>query len=190
MRRALAFPATLFLCLAFSSAMLIGHAASTPAEALDNHDIASLLGMTWRAQDNICPGVSFDPAPLARKMTPPMSPEAAKGAFPNDFDQGYAFAAASISGDDFGAYCQNLVVDFYGDRRDIEGHVKDRPEPLPGLTIAQLGGAGAQRPAAYVTTLGSLRPVRASMSASERDSAMRLASAAWASWARSPVGGS
>lgn len=136
MRRALALPA-LFLCFAFSGATLIDHAASTPAEALDNHDIASLLGMMWRAQDNVCPGVSFDPAPLARKMAPPMSPEAAKRAFPNDFDQGYAFAAASISGDDVSAYCQNLVIDFYGDRRGVDGQVKDRPEPLPGLTIAR-----------------------------------------------------
>jgi len=137
MRRALALPAALFLCIALSSTMLVTYAASTPAEALDNHDIASLLGMMWRAQDNICPGVSFDPAPLARKMTPPMSPEAARRAFPNDFDQGYAFAADSISGNDLSAYCEKLVIDFYGDRKDIEGHVKDRPEPLPGLTIAQ-----------------------------------------------------
>ncbi len=137
MRRALALPAALFLCLAFFSAMLIGHAASTPAEALDNHDIASLLGMMWRAQERGCPGISFDPAPLTQRMTPPMSPEAAKRAFPNDFDQGYAFAAGSISGDDFSAYCQNLVVDFYGDRKDAAGHVKDRPEALPRLTIAR-----------------------------------------------------
>ncbi len=123
--------------MALSSTILMTYAASTPAEALDNHDIASLLGMMWRAQDNICPGVSFNPAPLALKMTPPMSPEAAKRAFPNDFDQGYAFAAASISGHDVSAYCQNLVIDFYGDRKDIDGHVKDRPEALPGLTTAR-----------------------------------------------------
>ncbi|MGO4872480.1 MAG: hypothetical protein ACLPGW_18055 [Roseiarcus sp.] len=137
MRRALALPAAILLGLAVSSAMLIARAASTPAEALDNHDIASLLGMMWRAQDNACPGVSFDPAPLTQKMTPPMSPEAAKRAFPADFEQGYAFASGAISGDDFSAYCQNLVVDFYGDRKDVDGHAKDRPEPLPGLTIAQ-----------------------------------------------------
>ncbi|MGD0641581.1 MAG: hypothetical protein ABSC22_12610 [Roseiarcus sp.] len=137
MRRALALPAAILLCLAISSAMLIAHAASTPAEALDNHDIASLLGMMWRAQDKVCPGVSFDPTPLTQRMTPPMSPEAAKRAFPADFDQGYAFAAGSVSGDDFSAYCQNLVVDFYGDRKDADGRAKDRPEPLPGLTIAQ-----------------------------------------------------
>jgi len=137
MRRALALPAALFLCFALSSAMLIARAASTPLRALDNHDIASLLGMMARAQDRACPGVSFDPAPLTREMTPPVSPEAARRAFPNDFDQGYAYAAGSISGDDFSAYCQNLVVDFYGDRRDAEGRVKDRPEPLPGLTIAR-----------------------------------------------------
>jgi hypothetical protein len=137
MRRALALPAALLLCVALSGAMLIAHAASTPAEALDNHDIASLLGMMWRAQEKVCPGVSFDPTPLAQKMTPPMSPEAAKRAFPNDFDQGYDFAAGSISGDDFSAYCENLVIDFYGDREDAAGHVKDRPQPLPGLTIAR-----------------------------------------------------
>jgi len=137
MRRALVLPAALFLGVAFSSAMLIAHAASTPAGALDNHDIASLLGMMARAQAKACPGVSFDPAPLAREMTPAMSPEAARRAFPDDFDQGYAFAAASISGDDFSAYCQNLVIDFYGDRKDADGRLKDRPEPLPGLTIAQ-----------------------------------------------------
>ncbi len=137
MRRALVLPAALILCLASSSAMLIARAASTPAGALDNHDIVSLLGMMWRAQDKVCPGVSFDPAPLAQTMTPPMSPKAARRAFPADFDQGYAFASGSISGDDFSAYCQNLVIDFYGDRKDFAGHAKDRPEPLPGLTIAQ-----------------------------------------------------
>ena len=137
MRRALAIPAALFLCLALSSAMLIARAASTPRQALDNHDIVSLLGMMARAQDRACPGVSFDPAPLAREMTPPMSPEAARRAFTDDFDQGYAYAAGSVSGDDFSAYCQNLVVDFYGDRKDADGRLKDRPEPLPGLTTAE-----------------------------------------------------
>lgn len=137
MRRSLAVPAALLLCLGSSGAMLIARAASTPAEALDNHDAAAPLGMMWRAQERVCPGVSFDPAPLTQRMTPPMSPEAARRAFPDDFDQGYAFAAGSISGDDFSAYCQNLVIDFYGDRRDIDGRAKDRPEPLPGLTIAR-----------------------------------------------------
>jgi hypothetical protein len=136
MRRALALPAALLLCLAVSGAMLIAHAASTPAEALDNHDIASLLGMMARAQDKACPGISFDPTALTQRMTPPMSPEAARRAYPNDFDQGYAFASGSISGDDFSAYCQKLVLDFYGDRSDAAGRAKDRPEPLPGLTIA------------------------------------------------------
>jgi hypothetical protein len=136
MRRALALPPALLLCLAVSGAMLIAHAASTPVDALDNHDIASLLGMMARAQDKACPRVSFDPAALTQKMTPPMSSEAARRAYPNDFDQGYAFASGAISGDDFSAYCQNLVVDVYGDRRDAAGHAKDRPEPLPGLTIA------------------------------------------------------
>jgi hypothetical protein len=136
MRRALALPAALLLCLALTGATLIGRAGSTPAAALDNHDIASLLGMMARAQERVCPGVAFDPAPLTRKMTPPMSPEAARRAYPNDFDQGYAFAAGSISGDDFSAYCQNLVIDFYGDRKEVDGRVKDRPAPLPGLTIA------------------------------------------------------
>jgi hypothetical protein len=137
MRRALALPAALLLGLAFFGAMLIAHAASTPGEALDNHDIASLIGMMARAEDKACPGVSFDPAPLARRMTPPMSPEAAKRAFPSDFEQGYAFASASISGDDVAAYCENLVIGFYGDRKDGEGRANDRPEPLPGLTIAE-----------------------------------------------------
>ena len=137
MRRALALPAALFLGVAFSSAMLIAHAASTPAGALDNHDIASLLGMMARAQAKACPGVSFDAAALTATMSPPMSPEAAKRAFPADFDQGYAIAAGSISGDDVSAYCQTLVIDFYGDRKDAEGRAKDRPEPLPGLTIAR-----------------------------------------------------
>jgi hypothetical protein len=143
MRRALALPAALLLCLAISGAMLIARAASSPAQALDNHDIASMLGMMARTQEGVCPGVAFDPAPLTQKMTPPMSPEAARRAFPADFEQGYAFAAGSISGDDFSAYCQNLVIDFYGDRKDVDGRVKDRPEPLPGLTIAQRGRAGA-----------------------------------------------
>ncbi len=137
MRRAPALPAAFVLCLAVSGAMLIARAASSPAAALDNHDIASLLGMMWRAQDNACPGVSFDAAALTATMTPPMSPEAAKRAFPADFDQGYAIAAGSIAGDDVSAYCQNLVVDFYGDRKDAEGRANDRPEPLPGLAIAK-----------------------------------------------------
>jgi hypothetical protein len=136
MRRALALPAAIMLFLALSSAMLIARAASTPAKALDNHDIASLLGMMWRAQGQACPGVAFDAARLTQKMTPPMSPEAARRAFPAEFEQGYAFASGSISGDDLGAYCQNLVLDFYGDRKDADGRVKDQPAPLPGLTIA------------------------------------------------------
>ncbi len=136
MRRAPALPAAFVLCLAVSGAMLIARAASSPAAALDNHDIASLLGMMARAQDKACPRVSFDPAALTQNMTPPMSPEAARRAYPNDFDQGYAFASGAISGDDFSAYCQTLVHDFYGDRRDAAGRAKDRPEPLPGLTIA------------------------------------------------------
>src|SRR5208282_3106836 len=42
----------------------------------------------------------------------------------------------------------------------------------------------------YVMTLGAFRPVRSSIPASECDSAMRSASAAWVSWPRSPDGGS
>ncbi len=137
MRRALALPAALLLAVALSSAMLVARAGSTPAQALDNHDVASLLGMMWRAHENACPGVSFDPAALTQTMRPPMSPEAARRAFPGEFDQGYAYAAAAITGDDFSAYCQTLVIDFYGDRKDADGRAKERPEPLPGLTIAE-----------------------------------------------------
>jgi len=43
------------------------------------------------------------------------------------------------------------------------------------------GGRAAFRFAPYVTTLGALRPVRFSIPASARESAMRSASAAWAS---------
>jgi hypothetical protein len=63
------------------------------------------------------------------------------------------------------------------------------PEPSTfAMMLAGFAGLGLMR--RQVITVGALRPVRFSISASERESAMRSASAGWVSWPRLPDGGS
>lgn len=102
-----------------------------------NPDIAFAMGMLWRVQDNVCPGMSFDPAALAATTKPkPMSPAALKGTYRRDFDKGFELAGEAIAGADAGDYCQSWVLGFFGGTRDIFGHVKSVPaSPAPGLKI-------------------------------------------------------
>ena len=100
-----------------------------------NPEIAFAMGMLWRVQDNVCPGMSFDPVALAATTKPrPMSPAALKAAFRKDFDKGFGLAAESITGGDARDYCQSWVLGFFGGTRDLFGNLKTVPEnPVPGL---------------------------------------------------------
>lgn len=111
---------------------------ATDAAALagpKNPDIAFAMGMLWRVQDNICPGISFDPAILAATTQPkPMTAEMLKSRFRQDFDKGFAMADEAITGGDATAYCQSWVTDFFGGRKSIFG----TPLPAPGKPAAGL----------------------------------------------------
>ena len=102
-----------------------------------NHEYAFALGVLWRVQDNVCPGVTFDATALVRTMSPRgMSVAAARKTYRKDFEKGFATAGEAISGRSFKAYCDFWVVGFFGGTRDIFGNTKSVPaEPAPGLLI-------------------------------------------------------
>ena len=119
-------------------AMALVLLAATGAAALagpKNPDIAFAMGMLWRVQDNICPGISFDPAILAATTQPKrMTAEMLKGRFRQEFDKGFAMAGEAITGSDASAYCQSWVTDFFGGKKSIFG----TPLPAPGKPAAGL----------------------------------------------------
>jgi hypothetical protein len=117
-------------------AVVIGAAASSPARALNNDDIAALMGMLWRLQDHICPSISFDPAKLIRAMNPPgASPAAVRRSHRAAFQKGYALAGDWLSQGSNAQFCKN-IENLVDGKHDFFGNLKDVPQaPFPGVTI-------------------------------------------------------
>ena len=78
-------------------AILAGALVSTPARALNDDDIAAMMGMLWRLQEPICPSMSFDPAAFVKAMKLTGAPAAVRNRHRDAFARGYAVSTDNLS---------------------------------------------------------------------------------------------
>jgi len=117
-------------------ALMIGGLAATPARALNNDDLASMMGMLWRLQGPICPSMSFDPAVFVRAAKlPGGSPAAVRRKYRAAFERGFALATDLLRQGTTAPFCKTIEI-FFDGKHDFYGNLKETPQPpVPGLTI-------------------------------------------------------
>ena len=117
-------------------AIVMGAFASTPARALNDDDLAGMMGMLWRLQGPICPSMSFDPAAFVKAMKlPGGSPAAVRSSHRDAFARGYAVSTDLLSQGTTAEFCQ-VIGNWFDGKHDMSGNLKSTPEPPPpGLTF-------------------------------------------------------
>jgi hypothetical protein len=117
-------------------AFIIAGVAAAPASALNNDDLAAMMGMLWRFQQPVCPSLSFDPEKfVAGVKLPGGSAAAVRRHYRTAFDRGYAVATDWQGQTTRQEFCK-AIEQFFDGKHDFYGNLKEVPEPPPpGLTI-------------------------------------------------------
>jgi len=124
-----------FLAIA---ALLPGLLGAVPAQALNNEDLAGMMGMLWRFQTPVCPSISFDPKIFVKAVKlPGGTPEAVRARFGDAFDRGNAVVDEWMHDGANAAACKAVETYFDG-KHDFFGNVSQtRQRSVPGLTIRE-----------------------------------------------------
>lgn len=91
-------------------------AKQSPAEA------ARAIAYLMRVADGACMGVSFDPAPLSRRIEKKgLTPLQVRAKFRDDFQKSWDEAGARIAADGVGGYCDVVLKSFVTKPKDYPG---------------------------------------------------------------------
>ena len=119
-----------------ATALILGALTAAPALALNNDDLAAMMGMLWRFREPLCPSLSFDPEEFVQGMKLPGGSAAAVRRRHRDaFDRGYAVATDWQSQTGPAEFCK-AMEQFFDGKHGFSGELKAVPDaPVPGLTI-------------------------------------------------------
>ena len=121
----------------FLAALFVGATAllASPVQALNQDDYVAAMGMMWRLQQPICPGLSFDPVAFVKGVGLHGDPETVRRRHPKPFETGYAKGTELLDEGGTSEYCEMIAVLFDG-KHDFSGALKPVPDkPAAGLAV-------------------------------------------------------